>query len=144
MLRTLLLSDSALLRDLALLILRLSVGLLMLTHGIPKLTGFTQIVSEGGFIPVFGSVALGLGLTVMAEVFMSVFLAIGLFTRFSLVPLIVTMLVAVFVAHASDPLSVKEHALLFLFPYLALMLTGPGRLSVDHLLFKRPFSRKRA
>ena len=144
MLRTLLLSDSALLRDLALLILRLSVGLLMLTHGIPKLTGFNQIVSEGGFIPVFGSVALGLGLTVMAEVFMSVFLAIGLFTRFSLVPLIVTMLVAVFVAHASDPLSVKEHALLFLFPYLALMLTGPGRLSVDHLLFKRPFSGKRA
>lgn len=144
MLRTLLLSDAALLRDLALLILRLSVGLLMLTHGIPKLTGFTQIVSEGGFIPVFGSVALGLGLTVMAEVFMSVFLAIGLFTRFSLVPLIVTMLVAVFVAHASDPLSVKEHALLFLFPYLALMLTGPGRFSVDHLLFKQPVSGKRA
>ncbi len=144
MLRKLLLSDSALLRDFALLILRLSVGLLMVTHGIPKMTGFSQIVSDGGFIPVFGSVALGLGLAVMAEVFMSVFLVLGLFTRLSLIPLIVTMLVAVFVAHASDPLSVKEHALLFLFPYVALLFTGPGRISLDYFVFRENASGKRS
>ncbi|MHC1776415.1 MAG: DoxX family protein [Lentimicrobium sp.] len=122
------------LTDWGLLILRISVGVLMITHGLPKLTGFNQIVADGNFIPVLGSIWLGLALTVMAEFFMSLFLITGLLTRISVVPLIVTMLVAVFVAHANDPLSVKEHALLFLFPYITLLLAGPGRFSADYFL----------
>jgi len=125
------------LTDWGLLVLRISTGVLMITHGLPKLTNFNQIVSDGQFIPVLGSVALGLALTVMAEFFMSLFLIAGLFTRLSIVPLIITMLVAVFVAHANDPFAVKEHALLFLFPYLTLLLAGPGRFSVDYFLAKK-------
>ncbi len=124
------------LTDWGLLILRISVGFLMITHGLPKLTNFNQIVSDGQFIPVLGSIWLGLALTVMAEFFMSVLLIAGLLTRITVVPLIVTMLVAVFVAHANDPLDVKEHALLFLFPYITLLLAGPGRFSVDYYLSK--------
>lgn len=123
--------------DLGLLILRLSVGTLMLTHGLPKLTSFNQIVSDGNFIPILGSVTLGLALTVMAEFFMSLFLMAGFLTRLSTIPLIVTMLVAVFVAHANDPFAVKEHALLFLFPYITLLMSGPGRFSLDYLLLKK-------
>jgi len=125
------------LTDWGLLVLRISTGVLMITHGLPKLTNFNQIVSDGQFIPVLESVALGLALTVMAEFFMSLFLIAGLFTRLSIVPLIITMLVAVFVAHANDPFAVKEHALLFLFPYLTLLLAGPGRFSVDYFLAKK-------
>jgi putative oxidoreductase len=127
----------SLLTDWGLLILRLSVGFLMITHGLPKLTGFNQIVADGQFIPVLGSIWLGLVLAVMAEFFMSLFLIAGLLTRISVVPLIVTMLVAIFVAHANDPLSVKEHALLFLFPYITLLLAGPGRFSVDYYLTRK-------
>ncbi len=125
------------LTDWGLLVLRISIGVLMITHGLPKLTNFNQIVSDGQFIPILGSVALGLALTVMAEFFMSLFLIAGLFTRLSIVPLIITMLVAVFVAHANDPFAVKEHALLFLFPFLTLLLAGPGRFSVDYFLAKK-------
>jgi putative oxidoreductase len=55
----------------------------------------------------------------------------GLFTRLSVIPLIITMLVAAFVAHAGDPFSSKEPALLYLIPYLALLFSGPGKFSLD-------------
>ena len=46
------------------------------------------------------------------------------------------MAVAAFVVHAGDPWTLgagrsKEPALLYLFPFLALALTGPGRFSLD-------------
>ena len=108
------------LTDAGLLILRLAVGILMLTHGIPKLLNFSQLVEAGTFLPVLGSATLGLSLAIFAEVLMSLFLIAGLFTRIATLPLIVTMLVAAFVAHAGDPFSSKEPALLYLFPYIAI------------------------
>ncbi len=122
------------LTDAGLLLLRLAVGILMLTHGIPKLLNFSQIVEAGMFLPVLGSPLLGLSLAIFAEVLMSVFLIAGLFTRISVLPLIVTMLVAAFVAHAGDPFSSKEPALLFLFPYITILLAGPGKYSLDHVI----------
>ncbi len=125
------------LTDWGLVILRLSVGALMITHGWSKLMNFDAIVSDGNFIPILGSVSLGLGLTVMAEFFMSLLIMAGLLTRISVIPLIIAMLVAAFVAHANQPLSEKEHALLFLFPYITILLSGAGRFSVDYYLSKR-------
>ena len=43
------------------------------------------------------------------------------------------MLVAIFVAHASDPWAKKELAFMYLVPALTLLLTGPGRFSLDWL-----------
>lgn len=116
---------------LGLLVLRLSFGMLMLNHGIDKLSNFSTIIDSGQFMPVFGSVALGLGLVVFAEVFMSVLLIIGLFTRLAVIPLIVTMLVAIFLVHLHDPFAKMELPLLYLFPYITLLLAGPGKYSVD-------------
>jgi putative oxidoreductase len=109
----------------------------MSTHGWSKLLNFNEIVSDGNFITILGSVSLGLGLAVMAEFFMSLLIIAGFFTRISVVPLIITMLVAAFVAHANQPLSEKEHSLLFLFPSITLLLSGAGRFSVDYYLSKR-------
>lgn len=122
------------LTDTGLLILRLALGALMLTHGIPKLLNFNAIAESGQFLPVLGSATLGLSLAIFAEVLMSLFLMAGIFTRLSVVPLIITMMVAAFVAHAGDPFSSKEPALLYLFPYLALLFSGPGKFSLDFYL----------
>ncbi|MFN8691884.1 MAG: DoxX family protein, partial [Cyclobacteriaceae bacterium] len=61
---------------------------------------------------------------------------VGLYTRLALVPLTICMAVAVFIIHGDDPFGDKEHALLFLLPYLALMFTGPGKYSLDRLIRK--------
>jgi putative oxidoreductase len=119
--------------DLGLLFLRLSVGLLMMTHGWPKFVHNAERVEEFPDPLGVGRPA-SLLLTIFAELFCSALLTIGLFTRVALIPLIITMIVIVFMVHGSDPLGDKEHGILFLMPYLALLLAGPGAYSADRLL----------
>lgn len=118
--------------DWALLLMRLVFGLCMVYgHGWRKL-GRLFGGEEITFADPFGiGPAPSLALVVFAEVVCAVLLAIGLFTRLALIPLIITMLVAAFGAHWADPFSDKEMAILYLTAYTALILTGPGWFSVD-------------
>ncbi|MDO1447007.1 DoxX family protein [Rhodocytophaga aerolata] len=120
--------------DLALLIARLGIGTLMLTHGIPKL-GMLLSADPLPFPSVMGmSASLSLSLAVFAEVICSLFLLAGLATRLSAIPLLFTMAVAFLFIHAADPFGVKEPALLYLLGYLVLLLAGGGKYSLDYLL----------
>ncbi len=121
--------------DLGLLVVRMSLALFMLSHGYPKLANFTDRMDRFSDPYGLGS-PVSLALAVFAEFFCSILLALGLFTRFALVPLIVTMATVVFVVHAGDPFGDREKALLFLLPYLALFFTGPGKFSIDGLIKK--------
>lgn len=127
----------------ALLLLRVGVSLMMLTHGYPKLMRFfaDEPIS---FTSILGlSAAVSLALAVFAEVFCSVLLILGAGTRIASFPLIVTMAVAAFHVHADDPFSRKEKALLFLLIYVVLLFTGGGKFSIDHLFAeKRPKGRR--
>lgn len=120
--------------DIALLLARAGIALLMLTHGVPKL----MMLLSGGpvqFPPVLGmSATLSLGLTVFAEVFCSIFILLGFATRLATIPLIITMLVAVLFIHAGDPLAKQEPALQYLLVYVTLLFAGSGKYAVDHLL----------
>lgn len=133
---TLIFADAreALFASWGLFILRLGVGLVMLlAHGSGKLMGFSEL--SGQFADPFGlGMSASLTLAVFAEFFCSILLVIGLFTRLATVPLIITMATAFFIIHGDDPFARKEKALLFLIPYLTLLLAGPGRISLDWLL----------
>lgn len=121
--------------DLAFLILRIGLSLLMLRFGYAK---FEQLM-EGNFDfpdPLGLGSRASLVMTVFAEFFCSMLLMIGLFTRPALVFLMITMLVVIFLIHKNDPFDDKEHAISFLIPYTALWLTGPGKYSLDHRFFK--------
>ena len=123
--------------DGALLIARIGIALLMLSHGLPKMV----MLFSGNpvqFIPVFGmSAEVSLALTVFAEVFCSLLLLAGLGTRLAVVPLIITMLVAAFVIHAADPFAKQEPSLQYLLVYLVLLLAGSGKFSADYLLQRK-------
>lgn len=120
--------------DVVLLIIRIGVAALMLTHGIPKLL----MLIEGGDIQFPGvmglSPALSLGLAVFAEVLCSILIFIGLGTRLASIPLIITMLVAVFLIHAADPFATRELGLLYLFLYIPILILGGGKYSLDSML----------
>lgn len=141
-------------RSIGLLILRVGIGGYMLTHGWGKL----QMVLAGGFDQFGDPIGLGnrasLLLVMFAEFVCALLVVLGLATRFAAVPLVVTMAVAVLVAHGNDPWSMetaarrfmagesqswasREPALMYLIPFLALIFTGAGRFSIDALIAPR-------
>jgi len=123
-------------QDFWLLILRVTVGASMLTHGIPKL----QMLFAGGEIAFPDTLGIGalwtLALVVFAEVVCSALLILGAWTRLASIPLVINMAVAFFVIHGADPFGKKELALFYLLIYLNLLVFGGGRFAVDRL-FKR-------
>jgi putative oxidoreductase len=117
-----------------LLFLRIGIAILMLVHGIPKLN--MLFAGEAHLFPaVLGmSPTLSLVLAVLAEVGCSVLILVGLGTRLAVVPLIVTMLIAVLYVHGGDPFSAQELGIHYVLVYAALLVMGSGRFSVDHVL----------
>ncbi len=119
--------------DLGLLMFRVVVSLLMVVyHGWPKLANFADRMDRFSDPLGIGS-TLSLSGAVLAEFFCSILLALGLFTRAALVPLIFTFVMICFVVHGDDPIKEKENAILFLLGYIVLFFTGSGRYSVDAL-----------
>lgn len=123
-------------QDLALLLVRILAGGMMLTHGIPKIGRFfgegpVQFAAPFGLGP-----EISLGLAIFAEVACAILVMIGFKTRWATIPLMITMLVAAFYAHGSDPFSKKELSLTFFTLFLSIN-SGPGRYSVDEWIRRR-------
>jgi putative oxidoreductase len=122
--------------NVAILMVRVVIAALMLTHGIPKLSSLLS--GDVQFPPLFGlSATASLAMAVFAEVVCSIFILAGLGTRLATIPLIVTMLVAVLYIHAPDSFAKQELGLLYLLPYAALLISGSGKFSIDYLLQRR-------
>lgn len=123
--------------DAGILIIRIAVSILMLTHGVPKLMKFFAD-EPVAFASILGlGAGVSLAFAVLAEFVCSIFLILGFATRLVLIPLIMTMSVAVLHIHADDPFAVKEKAILFLLTYVFLFFTGSGRYSMDSILSKK-------
>lgn len=119
----------------AMLVLRLAVGILMLLHGYDKLMHFAQY--KNNFLDFLGmGKTLSLALAVFAEFFCSLFLILGLFTRLATIPLIILTCVIIFKVDHGHVSAENEQVALFLAGYLVLLLTGPGKASIDAMVGK--------
>ena len=123
--------------DLSLFLLRVFTGLSMLTHGSPKLMKFSSDGPLNFGDPLNIGAVPSLILTVFAEFFCSIFIIIGLGTRFAVIPLIITMLVAAFVVHKTDGYAKQEVAVLYLLIFVTLFIVGSGKYSIDRLIEKK-------
>lgn len=129
--------------NLMLLILRVAIAAFMLSHGLSKL----EILTGGGPIKFGDPIGIGemasLLLAIFAEVVCSVLVLLGLFTRLAVIPLIITMLIAIFVIHAPDAFEVKELAYHYLLVYVFLLFAGAGKYSADHTISGKLNRRRR-
>ncbi len=122
--------------DLGVLVLRAGAGGMMLwQHGWPKLVNFTDKMDHFADPIGLGS-TISLSLVVLAEFVCALLVALGLWTRFTTIPLIIAMAVAAFIAHGGDPFGEKEMAVLYMTAFLTIFLTGSGRFSLDRLTFQ--------
>lgn len=140
--------------SIGLLILRLGMGGYMATHGLPKMQMlFKREFDQFGDPLGIGNVASLIG-AASAEFVCAMLIVIGLGTRLASIPVVFTMAVAAFIVHKDDPwtmqrafeifaagesefMASKEPAMVFLFGFLTLIFTGPGRFSIDALIFCR-------
>lgn len=125
-------------KDLGLLILRLSVGLLMLLHGIAKLKGvdFIEGMLSAKGLPAF--LAYGVYVT---EIIAPILIVIGFRTRLAAAVFVFGCLFALFLAHTQDIFTLNQHGGwgvellgLYFFGALALYFMGGGKygLSTTH------------
>jgi putative oxidoreductase len=118
--------------NIAMLLHRLVFGILMMSHGYDKLIHFSEKKAEFMNFMGIGS-TVSLLLVVFAEFFCSLFISIGLFTRLTVIPLVICMAVALFKAHGGEVFGDGSSATLYLSAYLLLLLLGSGKISVDGL-----------
>lgn len=121
--------------NIATLILRITLGVLLITHGYDKLIHIND--NHDQFISFMGlGKNVSYYLVVFAEFFCSLLVVLGLFTRLAAIPLIINMAVAVFVAHKGEVFGDGEHAALYLGGFVVLLLLGAGKISVDGMINK--------
>lgn len=118
------------------LILRLTLSILILLHGIAKLTGGIDPVTamlQGIGLPAVMAYGVYIG-----EIVGPTLLLIGWYARIGAGIIAINMLFALLLAHRGQFLALTPHggwALelqgMYLFTALALVLIGPGRLSIN-------------
>lgn len=133
--------------SLGIFLIRVIIGVLMAFLGYEKLIHFNEMAASDfwtknvSFLGMSGSIALGL--TVFAEFFCSLLLTIGLFTRLSLIPLIICMgyivvSIAQFaVLESGDHGTNVNSAFVYLVIYIGLFFTGAGKYSLDYMIGKK-------
>lgn len=121
-----------------LLALRLTVGILMLTHGIPKL----EKVIAGDFNfpdPIGLGSQVSLLLATFAEFFCSILIIIGFRSRLAAIPLIITMLIALLMVHGFDEIFDHWNILLYIFAYGILLHLGGGKYSLTYYFSEQSY-----
>jgi len=117
------------------LLLRIFFGVMLMIHGIDKMSNFSYLSQTFPDVLGFGSY-MSLMLAIFAEFCCSMFLIAGLLVRVMILPMIVTMAVAFFDVHDAM-LPEGELALVYLVVFIILYIVGPGRYSLDYLIDMR-------
>ena len=118
------------------LILRLTLGILILLHGIAKIVG-----GVGSIQGMLGGVGLPEALAFgvyLGEVLGPVLLILGFYARVGAALIVINMLFALLLAHGDEVMTLGQMGGwavvlqgMFLFTGVALMLMGPGRISIN-------------
>lgn len=125
-------------KDMGALIIRVVIGLsLFYGHGLGKM----QHAFSGEEIQFMNPIGLGVELSfylvLFAEGICTLFVVLGLFTRWALLPILINMAAIVFIVHLNDGFGKIELPLVYLAGFSALLYTGPGRVSIDHILSRK-------
>jgi len=122
--------------DVAKLIIRLSLGIMMLFHGIDKIIngiGGVKYLTTNAGLPEFLAYGVYVG-----EVVVPIFIILGLYARVASVVLALNMIMAIFLAHGSSIFELGKHgAPVIELPFFYLVLSvvvfllGSGRYAVN-------------
>lgn len=121
-------------------LLRVLGSAMFMTHGWPKMFGDRTQPFLGG-MPFFG-IDVGINMLWIAgaiELFGGALLVLGLFTRYIAALAAILMVMAYLAAHLAwfPTLNNGELATMYFLVYFAIFAFGPGKISLDNMLFGR-------
>ena len=129
--------------NLSRLFIRLFVGIMLMQFGIRHLVNFTTLRETFPAVLGMGH-ETSLICMIVIELLCSLFIMVGFLTRISIIPPIVAMLIAEYhILHdmlpdtsiyAIDSIQPGYLPLMFIGIFLFLMLSGPGKISVDYCI----------
>jgi putative oxidoreductase len=122
--------------DIAKLLLRVSIGIMMLFHGFHKVIngigGVRYLVTNAG-LPEFFAYGVFIG-----ELVFPVLIVLGLYARVASLGLAFTMLMAIFLAHGSSLFELGKHGaptfelpFLYMISCIVIFLLGSGKYAVN-------------
>ena len=118
-------------------ILRVAAGLTIFKYGLEifsadRMNGYTSWLTDLKFSSPETMAYIGK----VCELAGGLLIALGLFTKVAAIPLIITMVVIGFIMGEPEFLT-ADGSILLLLIFFHFLLTGPGKLSLDHLLFSK-------
>ena len=120
---------------LGLLLIRVVVGLaLVINHGLPKINNYNTILEKWSHSFLGLPNYIQLYMIIFAEFACAALVVVGLFTRLACIPIIIGIGFAFFITHDGQIFGNGEMAGIFLTIFFALLITGPGKYSIDHFL----------
>ena len=125
------------LHDIANMGMRATIGVIFIVHGLGKFNpGFAGFLTGGLGFPAEMQIPIAL-----AEVVPGILLLIGIFTRMSASLLSIVMIGAIFYVKQAGSLTGErgfELDLILLASCIVVIVAGPGRVSVSHVIKKLP------
>ena len=128
--------------NMARLFMRLFTGVMFMRFGIRQIAQFNELALS--FPSVFGMGAeVSLLVMILIEIICSTLIILGLFTRFAIIPPMVSMVIAecVLVQELMAQTNVTFQSsqiiflpIMFLGIFLFMMLAGPGKISLDYII----------
>lgn len=128
--------------NMARLFMRLFTGVMFMQFGIRQISNFSELAPS--FYSVMGlSGETSLLLMILIEIICSTLIILGLFTRFALIPPIISMVIAelVLVQDLMMQQAVAFYSwqaiflpIMFLGIFIFMMLAGPGKVSLDYII----------
>lgn len=118
----------------ALLLFRIMLCYEMIrVHGLKKMgrNGETEAVPNPLGLPL----KMNQLIANFSDIVAPVFVALGLATRVTILPILAVTLTGYFVVHRKDILSIRDVPYMYSLSYLYIFLIGAGRFSVDYYLY---------
>ncbi len=124
-------------QHIALVLMRVVIaGYLVVNQGWPTFQQFRAGATEYPDPLHLGS-RTTMALMVFTELICAFFVVVGLYTRLLAMVIAFGFTVAVFIHHWPDPFGYKELPTLYWVSFIAMAILGPGKYSLDYLIFKR-------
>lgn len=116
--------------------MRIVFGILLMIHGFQKVAAFDMLAGGKFPDPLGVGSAVSVSLAIFAELFCAIAFVAGFLYRLSLIPVIITLLIAFFAVHGAN-VTDGELALVYLLVFIFMYVIGAGRYSVDSLIASR-------